>query len=247
MPMDPRQRAAAFTGRLEKVYGPDLALVLLYGSAARGDYREGVSDLNLLVVLRELDAAALRRGSALAREWVAEGNPPPLMLSEREWAGSADVYAIEYTDMRDAHVVLHGEEPFGAFRIHWRHLRLQCERELKSKKIQLRERFLFSAESPEELGALLCRALPTFLALFRAGLRLGGEAVPRDPAAVVDAVGARAGFDPAPLREVIRARAAGGALKAPADGPVATGYLGAVTAAADWVDALDSPDPGAEV
>lgn len=242
-----RQRAEEFTRRLVGVYGADLVLVLLYGSAARGDYREGVSDLNLLVVLRDLDAAALRRGSALAREWVAEGNPPPLMLSDDEWVGSADVFAIEYSDMRDAHVVLHGAEPFADFHIHWRDLRLQTEREMKSKKIQLRERYLFSADAPDELGRLLVQSLPTFLTLFRSALRLAGAEVPRDPERVIEAVAAQAGVDPTPLREVLRARRDGGTFTPKGDGAVATGYLAAITGAAEWIDRLDGGDAPAEV
>lgn len=242
-----RERAEAFARRLADAYGTDLVLVLLYGSAARGDYREGVSDLNLLVVVRELDAAALRRGTALAREWVTERNPPPLMLSEAEWLSSADVFAIEYSDMRDAHVVLHGTDPFGAVRIHWRDLRLQTERELKSKKIQLRERYLFSADAPDELGRLLMQSFPTFLTLFRSALRLAGAEVPRDPERVIDAVAERSGLDPQPLREVLRARREGTTFEPKGDSPVATGYLAAITTLSAWSDRLSGGDAPAEV
>jgi hypothetical protein len=175
-----RTQAEGFTRRLEAAFGDELVAVLLYGSAARGDYREGVSDLNLLVVLRSTEAATLRRGSALAREWAQAGNPPPLVLGETEWRKSADVFPIEYTDIRDAHLVLHGTDPFAGLRIEWSDLRLQCEHELKSKQIRLREHFLL-AEAGEELGKLLVQSFPTFLTLFRAGLRLAGREVPRSP------------------------------------------------------------------
>ena len=81
---DERQRAEEFAGRLREAFGERLISVVLYGSAARGDYREGVSNINLLVVVRDAGAATLRLGSALAREWAEAGNPPPLILGEEE-------------------------------------------------------------------------------------------------------------------------------------------------------------------
>jgi hypothetical protein len=68
--------------------------------------------VNVLVLLRELDVAILRRAAAPVREWVEAGNPPPLLLTEHELARSLDIFAIEYADIRDAHLVVHGADPF---------------------------------------------------------------------------------------------------------------------------------------
>jgi hypothetical protein len=240
-----RTRAQEFTRRLGAAYGDALVTVLLYGSAARGDYREGVSDLNLLVVLRSADAVTLRRGSALAREWAQAGNPPPLVLGEAEWRASADVFPIEYTDMREAHVVLHGADPFAGISIEWGDLRLQCEHELKSKQIRLREHYLL-VESGEELGRLLVQSFPTFLTLFRTGLRLAGREVPRDPDEVIGAIAALAGFDPEPFRAVRRARSGTvGAFAPTPEDPIVVGYLDSVKLTTRWLDGLDQALPPA--
>jgi hypothetical protein len=234
----PEERAGRFAREMEAAYGADLASVVLYGSAARGEYRPGASDLNLLVLLRDLSPAALRRASEAARGWVAEGNPPPLFMSADEWRGSADVWAIEVADMRDGHVVVAGADPFAGVEIRLEDLRMQCERELKGKQIQLRERYLLFAGQPAELGELLTRSFSTFLVLFRTVLRLSGEGGVRDAETVVRRVGERAGFDPAPLLEVHRARAAGQKLQPAADAPVVVGYLDAVRRVVEYVDRL---------
>ena len=232
------ERAQRFAWELEGVYDAGLVSVVLYGSAARGEYRTGASDLNLLVVLREISPAALRRGTEAARAWVAEGNPPPLMMSLDEWRGAADVFSIEIADMRDAHVLLAGTDPFAGVEIDPAHLRLQCERELKGAKIQLRERYLLFAGSPEELGELLVRSFGTFLVLFRTVLRLAGDTPEGDAESVVRRVGDRVGFPPGPLLAVHRARSGGAALRPAADDPVVVGYLDAVARVADHVDRL---------
>jgi hypothetical protein len=234
----PEERARRFAGEMSTAYGAELASVVLYGSAARGEYRPGVSDLNLLVLLRDLSPAALRRGSDAARAWVAEGNPPPLFMSMDEWDGSGDVWAIELADMREAYVVVAGTDPFARVEIRLEDLRMQCERELKGKQIQLRERYLLFAGQPAELGELLTRSFSTFLVLFRTVLRLSGEGGVRDAETVVQRVADRAGFDPAPLLEIHRARTAGQKLHPQADAPVVAGYLDAVRRVVDYVDGL---------
>lgn len=232
------RRAHELAWELEGIFDADLVSVVLYGSAARGEYRPGASDLNVLVLLRDVRPAALRRATDAARAWVAERNPPPLVLSIDEWRRSADVWAIELADIRDAHVVLAGADPFEGISIRPEDLRLQCERELKGKQIQLRERYLLFAGSPAELGELLVRSFSTFLVLFRTVLRLGGEGGARDAGTVVQRVADLAGFHPGPLLEIHRARAGGGTLQADADAPLATGYLDAVDRVVDYVDRL---------
>lgn len=232
------RRAEGFARELSRAYGDALVSVVLYGSAARGEYTEGVSDLNVLVLLRDTEPATLRRGSALARRWVAEGNALPLMLGVEEWHRSADVFPIELADIREAHHVLHGIDPFAGIEIDAAHLRLQCEHELKGKHIQLRERYLLSAGEPGELDALLRKSFSTFLVLFRTVLRLAGEEGVREPEEVVRRTAARAGFDPDPLLAVLRARSGAGELHPTADSPVVVGYLEAVARTVEFVDRL---------
>ncbi len=238
------QRAETFARELADLYRGELVSVVLYGSAARGEYREGRSDLNVLVLLRRTDATMLRRGSALARGWVAEGNPPPLMLGAEEMRRSLDVFPIEYSDIRDAHRVLHGEDPFAGVEIDPEHLRLQCEHEIKGKQIQLREGYLLSAEEPDELGELLLRSFSTFLLLFRTVLRLSGSGAPRDAESVIEQTAARVGFAPDALREIHRARSEGAALRPAPNDPVVTGYLDAVARTVEFVDRMTAREEG---
>jgi hypothetical protein len=169
---------------------------------------------------------------------VAERNPPPLVMSVDEWRRSADVWAIELADIQDANIRLSGADPFEGITIRPEDLRLQCERELKGKQIQLRERYLLLADDPNELADVVTRSFSTFLVLFRTVLRLNGEPGVRDAETVVRRVADQAGFSPGPLLEIHRARAGGGKLRAGADSPLVVGYLDAVSRVVDHVDRL---------
>ncbi|CAN5194724.1 hypothetical protein BH20GEM2_BH20GEM2_00370 [soil metagenome] len=235
---EPEARLERLAEELEQLFGAELRCVLLYGSAARGHFHPGASDLNVLVLLRSLGAAELRRAAPLARRWAAGGNPPPLLMSESEWRGSGDVFPIELEDMRHAHRVLRGGDPFAGLAADPEHLRLQCEHELKAKQILLRERFLLAADEPAELGRLLQAAFSPLLALFRTTLRVADGGLPADAAGVLRATGELAGFDPAALLTVLEARRAGRPLRPRADDPLVEGYLDAVARAVSWVDTL---------
>ncbi|HET7233635.1 MAG TPA: nucleotidyltransferase domain-containing protein [Longimicrobium sp.] len=235
------ERAQAYARDLAGAYGDALRGVVLYGSAARGEYREGQSDLNLLVLLAATDAQTLRRGSALARAWAAENNPPPLLMSEAEFRGSADVFPMELADIRDANVVLHGADPFVGMEIRPEDLRLQLERELKGAWIRLRTRYLTDAGDAARFEPVLLKSLSTFLVMFRTVLRLGGGNAVRDPERVLAETAAMVGFDPAPLLEVQRARAGGGKLDVRPDSAVVTGYLEAVARVVEYVDRFERP------
>lgn len=234
------ERAQGFARDLAAAYGDDLVSVVLYGSAARGEYREGVSDLNLLVLLRDTASATLRRGSAQARAWGTAKNPPPLLMSAAEFRDSADVFPIELADIRDAHVLLHGADPFEGVTIRDADLRLELERELKSAYIRLRTRYLTDAGDAARFEPVLLKSFSTFLVMFRTVLRLSGEDGVRDPEAVVNAVAARVGFDPAPLLAIARARAGGAKLDVRPDAPAVTGYLDAVAEVVRYVDRFEA-------
>jgi Nucleotidyltransferase domain len=235
------ERAQAYARDLAGAYGEALVSVVLYGSAARGEYREGVSDLNLLVLLADTDARTLRKGSALARAWAAENNPPPLLMSDAEFRGSADVFPMELADMADAHVVLHGANPFHDLEISPDHLRLQLERELKGAWIRLRTRYLTDSGDAPKFQPMLLKSLSTFLVFFRTVLRLGGHPGTRDPETVLAETAARVGFDPAPLLEIQRARSGAAKLDVRPDSAVVTGYLEAVARVVEYVDRFERP------
>jgi hypothetical protein len=230
------ERAAEFTAGLLETFGDAVVAVLLYGSAARGEYRSATSDLNLLVVLKDLELVQLTRAATLTRGWVESGNPPPLLMSAEEWWSSADVFPIEYTDIRDAHRVLHGVDPFAKMRIRREHLRLQLEHEIRSKKIQLREGILVGASDPSLMGRLLLSSVATLLTIFRATRRLAGMPVPASARDLVDTVAAEAGFRASAVHEVMNARSDPAAFEPDPSGSVVAGYLEAWERTARWLD-----------
>ncbi len=185
------------------------ASVTLYGSAARGDTVDKASDLNLILVLEDLSPARLDAIVPAVSRWTKRGHPAPRLFSPALIRASADVFPVEFFDIRAAHLVLHGPDPFTGLEVHPDHMRLQCERELKEKLMFLREGYVAAQGEAGAVRRLLCSSYPAFAALFRGCLRLLGDEGPARSTDVIAAFCARAGLDVAPFTAVERLRAGG--------------------------------------
>jgi predicted nucleotidyltransferase len=233
---------AEMVERLKTGLGGRLESVVLYGSAARGEFREKTSDFNLIVVLEDLEPATLEALAPIAAWWRRRGHHVPRLFSPGFIAKSADVFPIEFLEIRGSRLVLHGEDPFAALEIAREPLRLQCERELKEKLMRLREGYLEGHESRRALGRLLASSYPAFAAIFRGCLHLWGGDAPVSSGEVVSAFCARAGLSRSAFEAVERLRRGerpDGDLKA-----VFALYYEELSKAARAVDRLRDPQGG---
>lgn len=190
--------------QLTSAHGEALEAVVLYGSAAR--HPEGFAGpMDVLVVVRTLTDSALRAAGATSRSWMEAGNPAPLTLTSAEWASGADIFAMEYADILASHRVVQGTLRTEGLVVRKHDLRLQLEREVTSKVLQLRRELQARLGNAAAERALLEGAYGTIFAIFRSTLRLtdGVTAAHADSAAVATQVASQAGFDAAPFLALV--------------------------------------------
>jgi len=202
MNWDPQDRIARFVGELREALGDDLESVVLYGSIPRGEAREGVSDVNLLVLLRSAGPVTLARGAPAAQRWREETGAVPLLFTPQEWLRSADVFPVEVADMKEHSRVLFGSDPVNGLSTSLAHLRLQVERELRGKLAQLRRGLFLSADHAADVGRLLLGEAPSVATYLRALLRLHERAVPASTPEAVRAAAVLVGVPADPFLEV---------------------------------------------
>lgn len=239
MTKDWNTQLEAFAGNLALALGQDLVSLVLYGSAARGDFSPDRSDLNLLLILADASPARLRPIGPAVHAWVKAGHPPPLIFSQQGWHASTDVFPLEVEDMRQAHRVLRGQDPFLGLNTSPVDLRYQLEREVLGKLLQLRAEYVASGPHPKALSALLANSAATFFVLFRAVLRLRGSVVPTTPGELVKAAAQVAGFDPTAFDWVLERLAGRKVRELERFDPIAERYLSAIERLAVFVDEID--------
>src|SRR5688572_32669603 len=100
----------AFIDDLRATHGSNLASVILYGSAATGDFVPKQSDYNILIALNKITPKDLRNAHASIREWHKLGHPVPVYFTVSELRNAGDVFPIEFHQMETARKVLYGKD-----------------------------------------------------------------------------------------------------------------------------------------
>lgn len=176
-----------FLRDLGTAFGEGFFSAAVYGSAARGDWRRGDSDINVLVILDEKAILDLENAFGFVKGWRKKGIASPLFLTEEYLRGALDAFPLEFLNMQSAYRVIHGPDPLGGLRFDRSAVRLQCEREARSYLLHLRRHYLAGRGRRRELRALIGASLPGYHALFRGLLWIaegamepdGGEAAAR--------------------------------------------------------------------
>lgn len=146
--------------------------VALTGSCITGDYLPGKSDVNSVLVLSEITPEVLDALGSLGRRYGKKGLSAPLIMTPEYIERSLDVFPVEFLDLKLIHSTIHGRDFFSGLSINKSLLRLQCERELKSKLIHLHQGYISSSGKPRAANLLMMDAYPGFFPLFRAMLAI---------------------------------------------------------------------------
>src|SRR2546426_2911566 len=147
-----------FAAEVARALGARLVALLLYGSWARGTHVPDRSDVNTLLICDSVDEALFAALAPAGRAWTRAGQPAPLILTEREWRESAGAFPIEYADIREAHRLLAGRDPWPGIEVKRDHLRRQLEHELVGKLVRLRQAYAALHADPKRLAQVVVRS-----------------------------------------------------------------------------------------
>ena len=197
----PRKVLEPVLAKLDQSLGSSYSAVV-YGSVARDEFVEGVSDINLLLVCDQLASEQLAQMGASLVELRQQGHPPPLLFERDEWSRATDVFPVEMADMLAAHLSVRGPDPLLGVRVDPRDLRRVLEQELRGKLLRLRQACVLQRTEPAGLQALVVSSVSSIAALFRALVVLTGAEPSRDTAQALTQAGHLLGRDLAAVTEL---------------------------------------------
>ncbi|MSQ77354.1 MAG: nucleotidyltransferase domain-containing protein [Nitrospiraceae bacterium] len=189
--------------QVKKLFGDVIEAVILYGSAAGGEYLPGKSNVNLLVLLAKQDTELLKQYAALHKRWQKEQIVVPLFLTQAELKSSLELFPLEYLEIQDQHVLLAGRDPFPELRIDLKNLSTQCEQELRGNLLRLRQRFVEGGAGTEAITILLPLSFTALMPCLRGLLRAKERPVERSADGVLQGVEKEFGIDTAVFQDVL--------------------------------------------
>lgn len=164
-----------FTQELRPLLLNDLVAIILYGSGAGKDFVPALSDINVVIAVKELRFDILQKLQPRMAAWHKQGFAMPLLVDHEFLQCARDVFPMEFYDIKEQHRLLWGEDIFQQLTLDSRNLRFQAEHEARSKLLRLRALYLECAGDVPRLRALMIDSSKTFLVLMRHLIRLHGQ------------------------------------------------------------------------
>ncbi|MGW8273316.1 MAG: hypothetical protein ACWGN7_08005 [Thermodesulfovibrionales bacterium] len=176
-----------FAEILAKVMG--IHSIHIVGSAVTDDYVDGVSDVNSVVMLENFDLSILDIMAPMGRRFGKRRVAAPLLMTPRYVEASLDTFPIEFLNFGLFHATVYGVDILAPITVDREYLRLQCEREIKSKLIWLRQSRLSSMGDHKKLLDYLGASISGYVPLFRGIIHLSGGDPRLGAAGIMTAMG----------------------------------------------------------
>jgi hypothetical protein len=160
-----------------------------------------------------------------------------LVLTASEVKATADVFSIEFIDMKQRYRVLHGEDLLAGLEVPMHLHRSQLEYELREKLFLLRQQLLVASDD-KQLWEVMLHSLSSFTTLFRHVLVELGERDRKHSREAVSELSLRLNFDATAFVHLMDVRAGKSDRKQVPVADVARKYLAAIEKVSAAVDAM---------
>jgi predicted nucleotidyltransferase len=194
LPPDVQQSLDSLVAALTTAAGDDLLGVALYGGLAKGRYTPGISDINVLVVVRQAGLDTLERLAPALTAARREGRISSLVVTPDDLREMARLFPVKIADIKAAHRVLRGAVRLSDIEFDMSALRMRAIQELANAELRMRQRAVDHAFDPGAMWAALTSDLPKLAVTLETVLRLRGTDLPPDRAAVLRIAGQTLGI-----------------------------------------------------
>jgi hypothetical protein len=162
----------SYVNDVAKMYGTELEGIVLYGSAVRGEFMPGRSNLNVLLVMSSYDLGVLKKYDGIHKRWSKEQVVVPLFLTAADLQSSSSVFPLEYQDIHECRRLLWGQDPFVGLKIDDRYLAVEVVQALRGNLFRLRQRLVEGRSTEEAITILLALSITGLLPVLRGVQRL---------------------------------------------------------------------------
>lgn len=188
LPETVRAAVGKLVDRIRALVGERVLEICFYGRVVSAQFDADADRVFSVLVLEQFDLNVLRE---LAREGAALGKrrlAAPMVMTPGFIEESLDTFPLELLEIKQQHVTLVGQDHFSDLTFESSHIRHQCERELKTLLIGMRQGLLAAAGRDKVLGIIQEGTVELLLRTLRGYLWLKDLAEAKPDRDVVEAV-----------------------------------------------------------
>lgn len=158
-----RDTTQQFAVMLHEHFGNSLLGLTAYGIVMTPGFDKSQHLVRTVAVLERIDLGALRDLSQPGAKFGRRGIAAPIIMSPSYIEDSRDVFPLEFLEISRRHATLWGQDFFGEIQIEAQDVRLQCEREIRTLLIGLRQGVLSLGGSEKRISKLEAAAAESLL------------------------------------------------------------------------------------
>jgi hypothetical protein len=177
LPVETQRLLPAYAKDVKAAFGDRLEGLLIYGSAVRGEFITGRSNLNMLLLVTTYDAATLKAYGPVHKRWSKEQIVVPLFLTQQDLDDTSSIFPLEFLEIQDHHRVLGGRDPFVGFHVRTHRLKDEVIQGLAGHVFRLRQRYAEGGGADDAVTILLPLSITSLIPLLRGLQRLLGTPV----------------------------------------------------------------------
>jgi predicted nucleotidyltransferase len=172
------QKIKPFIEEILNRYVEKLHSIYIVGSAITEDFDEKRSDINSIFVLKQMDLKFVELIAPYGKRYKKQRVAAPLIMTPDYIQRSLDVFPIEFLNFKMIHETVYGEDILNDIEIDLSDLRQQCEREIKTKLIRLRQGYISSEGDKKIITENIVSYIAGYIPLFRSIIFLMGKEPP---------------------------------------------------------------------
>jgi len=154
LPQVVQNNISAYASGLRETGGDAVRSLILFGRVLDASFDVEHQAIRNIVVLDRVDLDLLRRIGQAGTRWGGLGMTAPLVMTPDYIKSSLDTFPLELLDIQMRHKTVFGDDPFDALSFEEGHVRLQCERDLKTVLIGMRQGLLATGGDDRRLGSV---------------------------------------------------------------------------------------------
>jgi hypothetical protein len=163
LPEDLKSDLNTFCEDIINLIKNDLAAIILYGGTTKEEFDRNNSNINLMIVLKNVNADILDKISPRIQKGVYNLTLAPFIITEHELKSGYNLFPIKFSDIKDHHVLLWGYDYLEDLNISQEFLKRNCQRELKNILLRLNQAYFFNYGFTENVGLSIKKLYSSFL------------------------------------------------------------------------------------